>query len=291
MELRVLKYFLAVAREQSISAAAQSLYLSQPTLSRQLKDLEDELGKQLLIRGNRRVTLTEEGMILRKRAEEIMQLVGKAESEIAMSDDTVAGDITIGAGESDGIRPLVRTACALQKENPLIRFHIVSGDKRSVLEDLDRGLIDFASIFGEIDEDRYEILRLPSEDVFGVLMRRDDALAEKETITADDLNGKPLIVSRQSFTDSLIDSMFAGTGGNANIVGTYNLLFNGSLMVDEGMGYAICFDRIINTSGDSRLCFRPFECRFAPEMHLAWKKYQVFSKASEKFIAELKKTL
>ena len=128
MELRVLQYFLAVTREQSISGAAESLHLSQPTLSRQIKEMEEELGKQLLIRGNRRITLTEEGMILRKRAEEIVELVKKAENEISLSESVIAGDITVGAGETDGIRFLIRAADSLQKEYPLIHFHIVSGD-------------------------------------------------------------------------------------------------------------------------------------------------------------------
>ena len=151
MELRVLQYFLAVTREQSISGAAEALHLSQPTLSRQLKDMEEELGKQLFIRSNRKITLTEEGMLLRKRAEEITELVKKAKDEIALSDETIAGDISIGAGETDGVRFLAKGARELQSEYPLVRFHIVSGDKTTVLEELDKGLIDFALLFGEID--------------------------------------------------------------------------------------------------------------------------------------------
>ena len=164
MELRVLQYFLAVTREQSISGAAESLYLSQPTLSRQLKELEEELGKQLFVRGNRRITLTEEGMILRKRAEEIMELVKKAEDEISQSDELIAGDITVGAGETDGARFLARAAQALQKEHPQIHLHIISGDMPTVTEYLDRGLIDFGIIFGDIDASKYEFIRLPYKD-------------------------------------------------------------------------------------------------------------------------------
>ena len=202
MELRVLQYFLAVTREQSISGAAQSLHLSQPTLSRQLKEMEKELGKQLLIRGNRRVTLTEEGMILRKRAEEIIELVRKAEDEISLSDKNVAGDITIGAGETDGVRFLTRAAQAVQKDYPLVHSHIISGDKASVIESMDKGLIDFGLIFGEIDTAKYESIRFPYKDSWGVLMRRDSPLAEKETISPEDLWDKPLIISRQAFHSS-----------------------------------------------------------------------------------------
>lgn len=163
MELRVLQYFLAVTREQSISGAAESLHLSQPTLSRQLKELEEELGRQLFIRGNRRITLTEEGMILRRRAEEILELVKKAEHEVSLSDETLAGDITIGAGETDGVRLLANAAQMIQKEYPLVHFHIVSGDRVTVTEEMDRGLIDFGLLFGRIDPSNMSPYRSPAK--------------------------------------------------------------------------------------------------------------------------------
>lgn len=288
MEFRVLQYFLAVAREQSISGAAESLHLSQPTLSRQLKEMEEELGKQLLIRGNRRVTLTEEGMILRKRAEEIVELVKKAENEISLSESVIAGDITVGAGETDGIRFLIKAADSLQKEYPLVHFHIVSGDMATVLEDLDRGLIDFGLIFGEVDTSKYEHISVPYNDVWGVLMRRDSPLAEKETISAEDLLDKPLIISRQAFQKAEFRDFFPCATDKLNIAATYNLLFNGSLMVEEGMGYAICFDKIINVSGKSNLCFCPLQPKIEASMSIVWKKYQVVTKAAEKFLQKLK---
>ncbi len=164
MELRVLQYFLAVTREQSISAAAESLHLSQPTLSRQLKDMEDELGKQLLIRGNRRITLTEEGMILRKRAEEILELVQKTENEITLPNETIAGDIFIGAGETEGVRILIEAAQSLRVQYPDIHLHIHSGDSCDVMEKLDKGLIDFGLVFENADTAKYESLRMPSCD-------------------------------------------------------------------------------------------------------------------------------
>lgn len=287
MEFRVLQYFLAVVREQSISGAAEALHLSQPTLSRQLRDMEEELGKQLFIRSNRKITLTEEGMLLRKRAEEIAELVKKTRDEISMSDETIAGDISIGAGETDGVRYLARAARALQEEYPLVHFHIISGDKASVLENLDRGLIDFALLFGEIDSSKYERLPLENGETYGVMMRKDDPLAGKDVVTPEDLRDKPLIVSRQLLHDSNLPTMLGCEKDKLNIVATYNLLFNGSLMVDEGIGYAICFDRIINVTGDSSLCFRPLSNRLEMEMCLAWKKYQVFTKANERFLLKI----
>lgn len=284
MELRVLQYFLAVSREQSISGAAQALHLSQPTLSRQLKDMEDELGKQLLVRGNRRVTLTEEGMILRKRAEEIMELVQKTEHEIAMSDEFIAGDITVGAGETDGVRFITKATKALREQYPDIRLHIISGDRITVKENLDGGLVDFGLVFGEIDTAKYEYLKVPAADRMIVLMRRDSPLAKKDFITAGDLKNEPVIVSRQMLLDAAHDS--SSIIHTLNVSATYNLLFNGSLMVDEGLGYALCLDKIINVKG-SNLCARPLKPEQREEMHIIWKKYQTFTKAAEKFLIKM----
>lgn len=287
MEFRVLQYFLAVAREESISGAAEFLHLSQPTLSRQLKDLEQELGKQLFIRGNRKIILTEEGMLLRKRAEEITELVKKAENEISSSDDMLAGDITVGAGETDGNRFLAKAALSLQQEYPLVHFHIISGDRVTVTEALDKGLIDFGLIFGNVDTKKYDSIKVPYKDIWGVFMRRDAPLASKKTITAEDLMGKRLILSRQAFNNSEFRDFFHCTEDKLNIVATYNLLFNGSLMADEGMGYVLGLDKLLNVSGDSNLCFRPLEPRVEASMSIIWKKYQVFSKAAQKFLQKL----
>ncbi len=287
MEFRVLQYFLAVAREESISGAAEFLHLSQPTLSRQLKDLEDELGKQLFIRGNRKITLTEEGMLLRKRAEEIVELMKKTEEEIAFADEAIAGNIYIGAGETEAVRFLVSAQSALQKEYPQVCFHIQSGDKITILEWLDKGLIDFGLIIGSVNTAKYDVLEVPFKDVYGVLMRRDAPLAMKEFIEPEDLWDKPLIISRQEYKENALKSWLKREKEQLNIVATYNLLFNGSLMVRDGVGYALCLDKIINVSGDSDLCFRPFFPPYKTEMYIIWKKYQVHSKAVQKFLQKL----
>lgn len=291
MELRVLQYFLAVAREQSVSGAAEHLHISQPTLSRQLKDLEDKLGKQLFIRGNRKITLTEEGIILRKRGEEIMDLVKKTESEIILSDDVIAGDIYIGAGETDVFRVVAKVAHRLQLEYPQIHYHISSGDGEYVIDRLDKGLIDFGILFDPTDLSKYNYLRIPKRDSWGVLMRRDSPLAEKEYICPEDLWDKPLIISRQQKSGSELSLWLQQDFSKLNIVGTYSLLYNGSLMVDEGLGYALCLDNIINVSGNSNLCFRPLYPKLEIGLNLVWKKYQVFSKAACKFLEEIQKEL
>lgn len=294
MELRVLQYFLAIAREQSIVRAAESLNLSQPTLSTQMKHMEEELGKQLLIRGSkgsRKVTLTEEGLILRKRAEEILDLVKKTENEIALSDNIIMGDVYIGTGETDAVRLLARAAGKLCSHYPGIHYRISSGNAAFVTEHLDKGLIDFGIVFGTPDLKKYDALKLPVKDVWGVLMPKSAPLAQKESISPKDLWDKPLLISQeQSDGGDLIQWMHRSLS-SLNVTAAYNLLYNASLLVEEGLGYAICLDKIINTSGDSKLCFRPLSPGLEVEMSIIWKKYQVFSKPAEKFLQVLQESL
>ena len=293
MEIRVLKYFLTVTREQSINRAAESLYLSQPSLSTQIRNMEEELGKQLLIRGTkgtRKITLTEEGMILKKRAEEILNLIEKTENEISLSDNIIAGDVYIGAGETDAVRLLAKIAKEIQSNYPDIHYHISSGNAEFVLEQLDKGLIDFGLVFGNVDSKKYNSLKLSSKDTWGVLMRKDSELSHKKYITPKDLYDKPLIISHQRNQGGDFSSWLNCNLEKLNIVATYNLLFNASLLVDEGLGYAIVLDKIINTGDNSNLCFRPLEPAVEDELSFIWKKYQVFSKAAEQFLIKLKES-
>ena len=293
MEIRALENFLAVAREQNITAAAESLHISQPALSTQLKAMETELGKQLLIRGvkgSRNVILTEEGVILRKRAEEILLLMRRTEEEIAGSNETIAGNVFIGTGETEIVRLFARIAKKLQQKYPDIRYHISSGNAEHVLEYLDKGLIDFGLLFTEIDTQKYEAIPVPIKDTWGVLMRKDSPLAQKETICPKDLWDKPLIVSHQKGDDSYLNQWLGREESELNIVATYNLVFNASLLVDEGLGYALCYDKLVNTHG-SNLCFRPFSPRLDAYGFIVWKKYQVFSKAANIFLQNLRSML
>ncbi len=293
MELRVLQYFLAVAREQNISSAAESLHLSQPTLSTQLKALEEELGKQLLIRGtkgSRKVLLTEEGMLLRKRAEEILELVRMTEREISLSDEVIAGDVYIGTGESDMIRIFARAAKRIQEKYPDIHFHILSGNAAFVKDYLDRGLIDFGVVYSPVDTTVYSSIKVPIRDTWGVLMRKDSPLAQEDVIQPQDLWDKPLIFSAQKTDAWPMSSWFGQDITRLNIVATYNLVFNASLLVEEGLGYAVCFDKLINVSGDSKLCFRPLSPKMEAEASIIWKRYQLLSKAAQKFMDCLKES-
>ena len=278
-----MQYFLAVTREGNISAAAQSLNLSQPSLSRQLKDLEDELGAKLFIRGNRRIELTEEGLILRKRAGEIMQLVELTESEISEVKNNISGTLSIGAGESLSMHRITGVFRRLKENYPDIRLNVVSGDTEDLQDRLDRGLLDFALIFTDFDRNAYHHLTLEENEIFGVIMRRDDALAEKEYITVKDLYDKPLIVSRANGLD-----IFSGSQARKlQVAATYNLLYNASLMVEDGIGVAISFDGLVDTSENSSLCFRPLYPEISVSPSLIWKRHQKLSIISQLFIKQL----
>lgn len=288
MDIRVLQYFLAVAREENITKAAESLRMTQPPLSRQLKELEEEVGKQLLIRGSKKVTLTEDGMLLRKRAEEMIDLMEKTKAELSSSHESINGEIYIGGGESDAISFLAQTAEKLQEKYPLIHYHIYSGDGDIVSEKLDKGLIDFGLFVGVINTVKYDYIELPIADTWGVIMRKDCELAKKEVVSAKDLWDKPLIMSHQT---SINDEMLAWMNidkSKLNINMTYDLIYNATHFVKRGMGYAIALDKIINTSGESELCFRPLYPQVKANLYIGWKKYQIFSRASNEFLKQLK---
>ena len=292
MEFRVLRYFLTVAREGSITAAANSLHLTQPTLSRQLQDLEKELGQKLLIRGKYRVSLTPEGMMLRKRAEEIVDMVEKTEADFRAIKDIVGGDIYIGCGETDSMRHIAHVMKELQNQYPEIKFHIYSGNAEDVTEKLDRGLLDFGILIQPIDLSKYDNITLPDKDVWGVIARKDSPIAKKQAVTLRDLTGVPLLASRQMSRKYSADSGFLDWFGEEfeklNITATYNLVYNAAIMVDAGMGYAVTLDKLVNTTGNSNLCFKPLSPKLESGLDIVWKKYQVFSPAAKLFLDRLK---
>lgn len=292
LDLRVLNYFLTVARTESITRAAEALHLSQPTLSRQLREMEESLGKQLMIRGARRITLTEDGVLLRSRAEEILTLAQRTENELTTDTEEITGDIHIGSGEAASVRFITRTVHELQTRHRGIRLHIRSGDARPMLELLDKGLIDFAAVYGAVDSAKYETLPCPEEDSWGVLLRRDHPLAAKESITPEDLRTIPLILSMQTIeANSHADALMRWLGApivNLNVAATYNLAYNASLMVMDSIGVCISLRGIINVTGDSPLTFRPLSPPLADRLYIVWKRYPVFSRAARTFLEELR---
>lgn len=280
MELRVLRYFLEVAREGSVTQAAERLHISQPTLSKQLKDLEGELGKKLFVRGSHDVKLTDEGMLLRKRAEDILNMADKTLEEFKSLGEFTGGDVWVGCAESDGIKHLARCYMALLERYPGLRLHLQSGNSADVTERLDRGLLDFAIIVHEVDLSKYNYLELPATDHYGVLMRKDSPLASKEAVGVDDLLDLPLICSRQGITEDY-PKVFQQKMDALRIVATFNLAYNASVLVREGVGYALTFDKLADTSEESELTFRPLMPPLETKMYMIWKKYQVFSPAAE----------
>lgn len=292
MDIRVLRYFLAIAREESISSAAQALHMTQPPLSRAMSDLESEVGKQLFIRGNRKVTLTEDGLLLRKRATEIIELVEKTQNELSCTDhESISGDIYIGGGETDAIRMIAKVATELQKEYPGIKYHLFSGNADDVTERLDKGLLDFGILIEPADMRKYDYIKLPTKNTWGVLMRKDSPLAQLDFICPEHLWDIPLILSRQSLVFNELSGWLKKDLEHLNIVSTYNLVYNASLMVEEGLGYALCLDKLINTSGNSSLLFKPLTPTFEVGMDIVWKKYQFFTKPAEKFLQRLQDSL
>ena len=295
MEFRVLRYFLTVAREGSITGAANSLHLTQPTLSRQLQDLEKELGQTLLIRGKHKITLTPEGMILRKRAEEIVDMVEKTEAEFNSISDVIGGDIYIGSGETDSMKYIARVMKDIQQEYPNVKFHVYSGNAEDVIEKLDKGLLDFGVLIQPIDLSKYDNITLPEKDLWGVLMLKSSPLAKKEFVTLEDLASVPILASRQMSKKYSAESGFLHWFGDAfehlNIAVTYNLVYNAAIMVKAGIGYAVTLDKLVNTTGDSDLCFRPLKPKLESGLDIVWKKYQVFSPAAKLFLDKLSESL
>lgn len=292
MEIRVLRYFLAIAREGSITNAANFLHVTQPTLSRQIHDLEKELGQKLFTRGSHSMTLTAEGMILRKRAEEIVSMVDKTEAEFNYMENAIGGDIYIGGGETDAIKLIAEIAKNLQENYPGIRYHLYSGNSEDVTERLDKGLLDFGILIQPANITKYDYINIPAKDTWGVVMRKDSPLAKKEVISKEDLLDVPLICSRQAISQERSQNEFIDWFGEdfekLDIVTTFNLVYNAAIMVEAGIGYAVTIDKIANTSESSNLCFRPLEPRLDSGLNIVWKKYQVFSSAAEVFLERLR---
>lgn len=283
MELRVLKYFVETARQESITRAANTLHISQPTLSRQLKDLEDELGVRLFNRTNYAIRLTEEGIRFRLRAEDIIAMADSTLNEFTGKDQTIAGDIRIGSAEAEAMRLCGQTMKELSGTYPDIHFHLYSGDTEMLKEKLDSGFLDFLLIAEEPDLTRYQSISLPLTDQWGLIMKDTDELAAKKSIRKEDLINLPLIVSRQALHQDLTN-LFGSDAHRLKIAADYDLAHNASLLVQEGFGYLLAFDHIADLSEETHLVFRPVSPSLFTRSHLIYRKYQIFSPAAEVFL-------
>ena len=287
MELRVLKYFLVVAREENITRAAALLHVTQPTLSRQLMGLEEELGVKLFRRGKYHVTLTEDGMLLRRRAQEIVELAEKTEQEFQRQEKKLTGDISIGTGESDSMADLSRKIAAFRAEHPLVRFHIYSATADEIQERLEKGLLDLGMLIEPVDIGRYEFVRLPQRDRWGVLVDQGHPLAGKKFITPEDLLGVPLLLPRRERVQQELSGWFGDQFDEIEVAATYNLLLNAANMIRNGVGAALGF--FIGNLTDE-LKFIPLSPPLETGSVLVWKKDQTFSPAAAAFLRSLKNT-
>ena len=287
MEIRTLRYFLAVAREENMSRAAEQLHVTQPTLSKALKALEDELGKKLFTRHSFSISLTDEGVLLRSRAEDLVSMADKIEQEFMSLDDVTGGDIYFGLAESYQIRYLAREVRAFKRLCPDLRYHITSGDTEQVTEKLDKGLLDFAVICDEPDRRKYDFLVFPETDLWGLILPSDAPLAKKETVTVDDLVGLPLFTSRQAWEGDI--RVWAGERWEElTLEGSFRLAYNASLFVREGLGAQLTFEHLVDTSPESGLVFRPLSPRLESRLYLIWNKFGTFTPLAERFLRQMR---
>ncbi|HBM3500559.1 TPA: LysR family transcriptional regulator [Listeria monocytogenes] len=288
MELRVLNYFLTVAREKTISQAAEVLHLSQPTLSKQLKELEEELGVTLFIRGNWSITLTEDGLYLANRGKEILSLVELTTSNL-LQNETISGKIMIGAAETRGFEFIGSMLHELREKHSDITFQLHSGNADDVLEKIEHGLLDFGLVINPVEKLQYEYLPLNIEDTWGILVNTKHSLAKKAVVTPSDIEANPIVVSNQSFIDNQLASWLGEHFEQLNVIGRYNLLYNASLLAKENIASILCIDGIINTK-NTNLKFIPFSPPLTAGISIVWKKNQTFSSASKEFLRLIKKT-
>ena len=288
MELRLLQYFLAIAREETILKAAESLHITQPTLSRQMKELEDYLGKPLFIRGSRKISLTEEGIILRQRAEEIISLVEKTENEIMLLDEEISGDVYIGSGETIGMQIIAKAIKKCQDAYPHIQFHLYSGNEQDVVDRLEKGLLDFGLVIQPANIYKYNYLTLPYKDIWGIYVTATHPLALHNKITSYDLSPYPLICSTQELKYKQFENWAQQEFKHYHISSTYNLIYNASLLAKENNAIIIGLKDLINHESFK---FIPLFPQLEAGLDVIWKKYKVLSKPAQYFLNELKKQI
>ena len=287
MEIRVLRYFLTVVREESITKASEVLHITQPTLSRQLAQMEEEIGVKLFDRGTRKIKLTNEGILLRRRAEEILQLVDKTEKELAEQEEQVEGKISIGCGEIASVQLLPELIDAFRQKYPRVTFDIFTATADLVKDQMDKGLLDIGLLLEPIDMEKYDFIRLNIREKWVVLMRPDDPLSEKAAVTAEDLAALPLILPRRVNIQSELASWFGSSYEKLNVVFTSNLSTNSAVMVNGGLAYSLVIEGAVPFWDQSKITYRPLIPPLTTTSVLAWKRGQPFSLAVTKFIEHM----
>lgn len=287
MEVRVLRYFLTVVREESITRAAEVLHITQPTLSRQLAQLEEEVGVKLLHRGTRKISLTNEGVLLRRRAEEILDLVDKTERELAVQQEMVEGTISIGCGELGAVSILPELFRSFNEKYPRVNYDLFTANADLVKERMETGIIDIGLLLEPIDIDKYDFIRLEQKERWAVCMRADDPLAQKETVTPKDLAHLPIIMARRSNVQNELANWFGRYFKDLHILFKSNLPANGAIMVENGLGYSLIIEGAASLWDQSRIVSRPLSPEMTATCVLAWKRQQPFSLAATKFIEHI----
>jgi DNA-binding transcriptional LysR family regulator len=279
-----------VVREENISKAADVLHITQPTLSRQMAQLEEELGVQLFIRGSKKITLTNEGMLLRRRAEEILDLVDKTSQEIHENED-ISGTITIGAGEIASVQTMVDLCAGFQEKYPNIKFELFAATADQVKERMERGLVDIGLLLEPIDMERFEFIRLDMKENWVVLMRPDAPLAKKKSVTKKDLAGLPLLLPSRLNVQSEVANWFGDEFEHLNVRYTGNLSSNSAVAVQKGYAYALVIEGSVAFWNPELIVAKRLSPQLTATSVFAWKRNQPFSKATEKFIEHIKENL
>ena len=287
MEIRTLRYFLAVAREENMTKAAEILHVTQPTLSKQLKSLEDELGKKLFTRHSFSIRLTEEGKLLKDRAEDLVSMADKTLQEFQSLDDMTGGELYLGLAESRQIRYLAKEILHFKQNYPNLRYHITSGDTEQIADKMDKGLLDFLVLAEQPDSKKYEYIEFPESDVWGLIFPKSNPLSQKDKITAKDLIGLPLFCSEQAWNNEI--KAWAGSAfSKMKLEGSFRLSYNGAVFAEEGLGYLLTFDHLVDTSKESGLTFRPLSPMLETRLYLTWNRYQTFTPIAERFLNQVK---
>ena len=286
MEFRVLKYFLMVAREENITKAAALLHLTQPTLSRQLMQLEAELGVKLFHRSKHSIILTEDGMLLKRRAQEIISLSDKTVQELSHKEDVLSGEIAIGCGETKNMLFLSEQIRKFRQKYPLVQFSIHSAIADDIKERIEKGVLDIGLLMEPVDIGKYEFIRMPQKEKWGILVRKDSELAAKESINPKDLTNVPLIMVKRELVKNELASWFGDYYEGLQIAATYNLILNAASMVERGVGVALCFD--LGASFYEDLCFIPLAPTLETGSVLVWKKNQTLGAATSQFMRYLR---
>lgn len=290
LETRLLEYFSVLSHEKNISHAAKSLYISQSTLSKQMMELEEKIGKQLFIRGKRKITLTQEGEFLQKRAQEILELIKSTEISLSCKGSELTGQISIGCGETIVMDMIANWMEELHQQHPNILLRTYSGNADAVLERLDKGIDDMGLLLGPVRQDKYEYLNLYKKDIYGLLIPANCELAKQNYINIDQLKSLPIILSDQIYVGHQNVDWFDSADSLMNIVGTYNLIYNATFMVEHGIGYALCLENLVNTEGRN-LTFRKIVPELSVDLYIVTKKYQTFSPAAQTFMSLMKKKI